>query len=46
MRFEEAKQKCEKAGQGHLLAYFDELTGEEAKEILKAFIRFQNRSEQ
>lgn len=24
----------------------DELTGEEAKEILKAFIRFQNRSEQ
>ena len=24
----------------------EELTGEEAKEILKAFIRFQNRSEQ
>ena len=28
------------------LELVDELTGEEAKEILKAFIRFQNRSEQ
>ena len=28
------------------LALVEELTGEEAKEILKAFIRFQNRSEQ
>lgn len=34
MRFEEAKQKCEKAGQGHLLAYFDELTGEEQVNLL------------
>ena len=28
------------------LELVDELTGEEAKEILKLFIRFQNRSEQ
>lgn len=28
------------------LELVEELTGEEAKEILKAFIRFQNRSEQ
>lgn len=28
------------------LELVDELTGEEAKEILKAFIRFQNRGEQ
>ena len=28
------------------LELVDELTGDEAKEILKAFIRFQNRSEQ
>ena len=28
------------------LELVDELTGEESKEILKAFIRFQNRSEQ
>ena len=28
------------------LELVDELTGEEAKEILKAFIRFQNRIEQ
>lgn len=34
MTFEEAKQKCEKAGQGHLLAYFDELTGEEQVNLL------------
>lgn len=34
MRFEEAKQKCEKAGQGHLLTYFDELTGEEQVNLL------------
>ena len=34
MRFEQAKQKCEKAGQGHLLAYFDELTGEEQVNLL------------
>lgn len=34
MTFEEAKQKCEKAGQGHLLAYFDKLTGEEQVNLL------------
>ena len=28
------------------LEFVDELTGEEAKEILKAFIRFQNRGKQ
>ena len=34
MTLEEAKQKCEQAGQQHLLAYYDELTKEDQEKLL------------
>ena len=34
MTLEEAKQKCEQAGQQHLLAYYNELAKEEKKKLL------------
>ena len=34
MTLEEAKRKCEQAGQQHLLAYYDELTKENQENLL------------
>lgn len=34
MTLEEAKRKCEQAGQQHLLAYYEELTKEEQEKLL------------
>ena len=34
MTLEEAKRKCEQAGQQHLLAYYEELTKEDQEKLL------------